>query len=67
MSEEMLAITNKHALADDATLDSKDTKKDKESSQSDRPGTSKNNDKKRRPDRSVANSHTPKFQIFECD
>jgi hypothetical protein len=34
-SEEMLAIANKYALAEEATLDNRDTKKDKEPSQSD--------------------------------
>jgi activator of 2-hydroxyglutaryl-CoA dehydratase len=54
-SEEMLAITNKYTLAEEATLNNKDSKRDKESSQLDRPSTSKSNDKKRKLDRSVAN------------
>jgi hypothetical protein len=53
-SEEMLAIANKYALAEEATLDNRDTKKDKEPSQSDRPDPSKNNNKKRKHDHSVA-------------
>jgi hypothetical protein len=54
-SKEMLAIANKYALVEEATLDNRDTKNDKEPSQSDQPGPSKNNDKKRKHDRSVAN------------
>jgi hypothetical protein len=58
-SEDMLAITNKYALAEEATLDNKDSnrdaKKDKELGQSDRPGTSKSNGKKGKLDHSVAN------------
>jgi hypothetical protein len=41
----MLAITNKYALTEEV----------KESSQSNRPGTSTSNNKKRKSDRSVAN------------
>jgi hypothetical protein len=59
MSEEMLAITNKYALAEEASLDNKDSnrdpKKDKEQGQSDRPSISKCNDKKRKLNRSMAN------------
>jgi hypothetical protein len=54
MSEEMLAIANKYALAEEATLDTRDQKKDKELGHSDQPNTTKNNDKKRKSDRSVA-------------
>jgi hypothetical protein len=54
-SEEMLAIANNYALAEEATLDNREAKKDKEPSQSNRPGPSKSNDKKRKPDRFVAN------------
>jgi hypothetical protein len=57
--EEMLAITNKYALAEEATLGNrdpnKDSKKDKEQGQSNRPSTSKGNVKKRKSDRSMAN------------
>jgi hypothetical protein len=52
----MLAnIANKYALAEEVTLDNKDTKKDKELSQSDQPNTYKNNDKKRKLNWCVAN------------
>jgi hypothetical protein len=58
-SEEMLAITNKYALVEEATIDNRDSirdsKKDKEPGQSDRPSTSKSNDKKRKSDCSMAN------------
>jgi hypothetical protein len=57
---EMLAIINKYAQAKEMTLDNRDTKKDKELSQSDWPDTSKNNDKKRKPNRSVANVEQPR-------
>jgi hypothetical protein len=40
MSEEMLAIVNRYALADEATIDTKEQKKDKESGHLDQPGTS---------------------------
>jgi hypothetical protein len=53
--EEMLAIANKYALVEEVTLDTRDQKKDKELGHSDQPNTSKNNDKKRKVDRSVAN------------
>jgi hypothetical protein len=54
MSEEMLAIANKYALAEEATLDTRDQKKDKELGHSDQPNTTKNNDKMRKSDHSVA-------------
>jgi hypothetical protein len=57
--EEMLAIGNKYALAEEVTLDTRDQKKDKELGHSDQPNTSKNNDKKRKADRSVANMERP--------
>jgi hypothetical protein len=42
------------------TLDNKDSKKDEESGQSDRPSTSKSNDKKRKSNDSVANVERPR-------
>jgi hypothetical protein len=45
--EEMLEITKEYALAEEATLDTRDQKKDKELSNSDHPSTLKSNDKKR--------------------
>jgi hypothetical protein len=53
--EETLVIANKYAMAEEATLDNKEAKKDKKSSQSDRLDTSKGNDKKRKHDRFVVN------------
>jgi hypothetical protein len=54
-SEEMLAITNKYALAEEAILDTRDPKKDKELGHLGQPSTSKSNDKKRMLDHSVVN------------
>jgi hypothetical protein len=54
-SEGMLAIANKYTLAEEATLETRESKKDKKLSHLERPGTSKSNDKKRKPDRSAAN------------
>jgi hypothetical protein len=53
--KEMSAIVNKYTLAVEATLDNREGKKDKEVSQSYRPNTSKNSDKKRKHDYSVTN------------
>jgi hypothetical protein len=58
-SEEMLAIANKYTLAEEVSLDNRYPKKDKKSSQSDRPDTSTNNDKKRKHELSVANVEQP--------
>jgi hypothetical protein len=52
-SEDMLAIINKYALAEDVTLDTREQKKDKESGHTDQPSSSKGHDKKRKADRSV--------------
>jgi hypothetical protein len=54
-SEEMLAIANKYALAEEATLDTREQKKDKELGHSDQPRTFKSHDKKRKTDHSMAN------------
>jgi hypothetical protein len=53
--EEMLAITNKYVLAEEATLNTKEAKKDKKSNHSNRAKTFKSNYKKRKHDRFVAN------------
>jgi hypothetical protein len=55
MSKEMLAIANKSALAEEAILDMRDQKKDKELGHSNQPSTSRSHNKKRKADRSVAN------------
>jgi hypothetical protein len=49
-SEEILEIANKHALAEEATLDTRDQKEDKEQGHSTQPNTLKNNDMKRTSD-----------------
>jgi hypothetical protein len=54
-SEEMLAIANKYALTEEATLDTRLQKKDKEPGPSDQPSSSKRHDKKRKVDHSVNN------------
>jgi hypothetical protein len=59
-SKEMLDISNKYALAEEATLGSRESKKDKKPSQSSQLGTSKPNDKKRKPERLVANVEWPR-------
>jgi hypothetical protein len=46
--EEMLVIANKYALSEEATLDTRDQKKDNELGHSDQPNTSKSNDKTRK-------------------
>jgi hypothetical protein len=58
-SEEMLAIANKYALAEEVNLDTRDQKKDKELAHSDQPITSKSNEKKMKADHSVANVERP--------
>jgi hypothetical protein len=58
-SEEMLVITNKYTLAKEATLDTREQKKEKESDHSDQPSSSKGHDKKRKADRSVNNVERP--------
>jgi hypothetical protein len=53
-SEEMLAIANKYALAKEATLNTREQKKE-ESGHVDQPSTSKCYDKKRNADHSINN------------
>jgi hypothetical protein len=55
-SEEMLAITNRYVLAEEATLD---TREQEESGHSDRPSSSKGHYKKRKADRSMNNVEWP--------
>jgi hypothetical protein len=45
-----LEIANKYALAEEATLDTRDQKEDKEQGHSTQPNTLKNNDTKRTSD-----------------
>jgi hypothetical protein len=58
-SKEMLAIANKYALAEEATLDAREQKKDKEFNPSDQPSSSNSHDKKRKVDRSINNVEWP--------
>jgi hypothetical protein len=53
MSKEMLAIANKYALSEEATLNTRKQKKEKESGHTDQPSLSKGHEKKRKVDRSV--------------
>jgi hypothetical protein len=52
-SKAMFTITNKYALAKEATLDTREQKKEKDLGHTDRPSSSKCHDKKRKVDRSV--------------
>jgi hypothetical protein len=52
MSEAMFAIANKYALAEEATLDTREQKKE-ESGHTNQPSSSKGHDKKRKADRSI--------------
>jgi hypothetical protein len=58
-SEEMLAIANKYALAEEAALDTREQKKKKESWHTDQCSSSKGHDKKRKVDCSVNNVEWP--------
>jgi hypothetical protein len=51
MTEQMLAIANKYALAEEATIDTREQKK--ESVHTDQPSSSKGHDKKRKADCSI--------------
>jgi superfamily II RNA helicase len=53
--EDMLAITNKYAMVEEAALDTREQKKEKESGHPDQPSSSKGHDKKRNVDRSMNN------------
>jgi hypothetical protein len=53
-SEEILAITNKYAMAEEATHNNKETKRE-ESDHADQPRSSKGHDKKRKADCSMNN------------
>jgi hypothetical protein len=58
-SEEMLAITNKYALAEEVTLDTREQTKEKESGHSDQPNSSKGHGKNWKADHSVNNIERP--------
>jgi hypothetical protein len=53
MSEVMFSIANKYALAEEATLDTREQKTEKDSSHTDQPSSSKGHDKKSKVDRSI--------------
>jgi hypothetical protein len=52
-SEAMFTIANKYAMAKEATLDTREQKKEKDSSHADQPSSSKGDDKKRKVDCSI--------------
>jgi hypothetical protein len=52
-SEAMFTICNKYSLAEEATLDTREQKKEKDSGHTDQPSSSKGHDKKRKADHSV--------------
>jgi hypothetical protein len=59
MSKEMLAISNKYALAKEVTLDTREQKKEKESGDLDQPSFFKGHDKDRKVDHSMNNVEWP--------
>jgi hypothetical protein len=52
-SKAMFTIANKYALAEEATLDTREQKKEKDSGHADQPSLSKGHDKKRKVDHFV--------------
>jgi hypothetical protein len=62
--KDLLAITSNYTLTEEATLDNREAKKDKELSQLDRPDTSKSNDNKRKHDWSMANVERPQCEYW---
>jgi hypothetical protein len=52
-SEAMFAITNKYSLVEQATLDTREQKKEKDSGHVDQPSSSRGHGKKRKADHSV--------------
>jgi hypothetical protein len=58
-SEAMFTIANKYALAKEATLDTREQKKEKESSHTDQSSLSKGHDKKRKADHSIKTVEQP--------
>jgi hypothetical protein len=52
-SKAMFAITNKYALAEEVTLDTREHRKEKESGHTDQPSLSNGHEKKRKADHSV--------------
>jgi hypothetical protein len=58
MSEEMLVITTKYALAEEATINNSDQKKE-ESGHTDQPSSSKGHNRKRKVDNSISTVERP--------
>jgi hypothetical protein len=58
-SEEMFTIANKYALAEEATLDTREQKKEKESGHINHPSSCKGHDKKRKVDHSINTVEQP--------
>jgi hypothetical protein len=52
-SKELFAIANKYALTEQASLNTREQKKEKELGRTDQPSSSKGHDKKRKVDRSI--------------
>jgi hypothetical protein len=52
-SKAIFAIANKYTLAEEATLDTREEKKEKELGHTDQPSSSKGHDKKRKVDHSI--------------
>jgi hypothetical protein len=59
-SEAMLAMANKYALAEEATLDTREQKKEKDSGHKDQPSASKGHDKKRKANHSINTVERPR-------
>jgi hypothetical protein len=66
MSEEMFVIANKYALVEEAALDTREQKNEKELGCSDQPSSSKGHHKKRKADRSVNNVERPRCNKEYC-
>jgi hypothetical protein len=56
----MFAIANRYALAKEATLDTREQKKEKDSGHIDQPSSSKGHDKKRKADHSINTVERPR-------
>jgi hypothetical protein len=73
-SEAMFTIANSYTLAKEATLDTREHKKEKESSHEDQPSSSKGHNKKRKADHSINmverpqhnKEYWPRLGEFEC-
>jgi hypothetical protein len=67
----MFTIYNKYDVAEEGTLDTREQKKEKESSHTDQPSSSKGHEKKRKPDHSVNAVERPrrhkKYRPMPCE